>query len=326
VNRFPTAALHLLGVGILMTFAASVSAQQAYPGKPIRIITPFPPGGSTSILARLIGQKLTDSWGQQVIVDNRGGGNTIIGTEALARSAPDGYTLIHTNTSLVVVPQMIHTSYDPVRDFAPIATLVSSEFVLLVHPSVPANNVREFIALAKSMPGKLNYASSGSGSPNHLAAASFELLAGVKMEHVPYKGTGPSIVDLLAGQVQLAFFGPINAMPHIKSSKLRPIAVTGEHRLAALPQLPTFTEAGLLDFSADNWQGILAPAGAPKAIVDKLSAEIAKILTMPDIKESIALQGAVPFASTPEQFAAFIKAEVPKWANVIKAANVKLEE
>ena len=319
------AVARILAASVLIAFAGSLAAQQPYPNKPIRLITPYPPGGSTSVLARLVGQKLTEAWGQQVLVDNRGGGNTIIGTEALVRSAPDGYTLILTTSTHVIVPQLVSTPYDPIKDFAPIATLDSSEFVLVLHPSVPANNLQEFIALAKSKPGQLNYATSASGSIGHLGIELFSIMTGVRMQHIPYKGAGPALTELIGGQVQLFFAVPTNVVPHIKSGRLKGIAVTGATRLSAVPQVPTFTEAGLPGLSVDNWQGMLAPVGTPKEIIDKLSTEIAKILTMPDTKERLDSQGVEPFISTPEHFAALLKADMAKWGKVIKTANIRRE-
>jgi len=325
MNAF-NAVVRMAMVGVLMAIAGSVAAQQAYPNKPIRLITPYPPGGATSVVSRLVGQKLTESWGQQVIVDNRGGGNTIIGSEAVAKSPPDGYTLLLVNSALVIIPNLLSAPYDVIKDFAPVATVTSIGLILVLHPSVPASNLQEFIALAKSRPGQLNYASSGSGNSNHLVGELFQSLTGVRIQHVPYKGAGPGLTDLLGGQVQLYFASPPSAVPHIKSGRLKAIAVTGATRLSALPEVPTFTEAGLSDLNADSWQGILAPAGTPSAVIDKLSTEIAKILAMPDIKERLVSQGMAPFISTPEQFAMLLKSDFAKYAKIIKTANIKLDD
>ncbi len=309
-------------VGVLMALAGAAAAQQAYPVKPIRFILPYAAGGNTSVLARLIGQKLTESWGQQLIVDNRAGGNTIIGTEALTKAPPDGYTILMTTATHTILNPV---PYDPIKDFAPVATLTSSEKVLVIHPSLPANNLREFIALAKSKPGELNYSSPGAGGVQHLAGELFNLLAGVKMQHIPYKGGGQAVTDLIAGEVQLSFQNSIAVIAHIKSGRLRGIAVSGETRLASLPQIPTFTEAGLPGFGVNTWFGILAPAGTPKEIIDKLSKEIARILNLPDIRHRLAALEMYPFISTPEQFAALMKADMAKYAKVIKAANIQLQ-
>jgi len=314
----------VIALGAVALAAPLAAAQQDYPNKPIRFIVPFPPGGSTDPVARLIGQKLTESWGQQVIVDNRPGGNTIIGTEALAKSAPDGYTMSLATSTFVISPHLVPSlPYDSFKDFAPVATLASSEFVLVLNASVPANNLQEFIALAKSRPGGLNCASTGTGSANHLASEFFNMLAGIKTQHIPYKGGGPALTDLLGGLVQMAFNPPLAYLPHIKTGRLKAIAISGESRHSSLPQVPTFTEAGLPGYSIGYWIGVLAPTGTPKAIIDKLSTEIGRILAMPDTKEKIAVQGMDSFISSPEQFAALTKADMAKWGKVIKAAGIK---
>ncbi len=318
--------VRLLMAGMLMGLAASVAAQQDYPGKPIRFITPFAPGGSTSIVTRLIGQKLTESWGQQVIVDNRPGGNTIIGTEVLAKSPPDGYAIILVLNSHIINPLLIaNLPYDTIKDFAPVATVVSAEYLLVISPAVPANTLQEFIALAKSKPGQLNYASGGSGGVTHLASELFNMTVGAKIQHIPYKGTGPALTDLMGGQVQMYLCNPAGAIPHVKNGRLKAIAVSGKNRLQALPQVPTFEEGGLPGLNARTWQGVLAPAGTPKPIINKLSSEMAKIMVMPDIKDKLVSQGLQPFYSNPEQFAALMKADMAMFAKVIKAANIKLE-
>ncbi len=324
--RFFAAPIRLLVLSLLLAFAGSASAQQGYPNKPIRFIVPYAPGGSTSNVARLIGQKLTEAWGQQVIIDNRPGGNTVIGSEALAKSPPDGYTISLAASTHATIPHLLASlPYDPIKDFTPVATLVTTQLVLVLHPSVPANNLQEFIALAKSKPGQLNFASVGTGSSTHLAGELFNIVAGVKMQQVPYKGTAPALTDLIGGQVQLNFDTPITSIPHIKSGKLKAIAITGKTRLAALPQVPTFAEAGLPNYDFQIWMGVLAPAGTPKEIVNKLNTEIAKILTMPDMKEKLVSQGLDPLISTPDQFAALIKSDMAKFGQIIKTANIKLE-
>jgi len=320
------AVMRMVTAGVLMAIAGTTAAQQDYPNKPIRFIVPFPPGGSTDPIARLIGQKLTESWGQQVIVDNRPGGNTIIGTEALAKSPPDGYTMLTATSTFVISPHLVpNLPYDSFKDFSPVATLTITEMVLVLNASVPANNLQELIALAKSKPGQLNCASSGTGSANHLASEFFNLQAGIKTQHVPYKGGGPVLADLLGGIVQMAFSPPLAFLPHIKSGRLKPIAVSGETRHPSLPQVPTFAEAGLPGYSIGYWIGVLAPAGTPKAVIDKLSNEIGRILARPDTKEKIALQGMESFISTSEQYAALLKADTAKWGKVIKTANIKLK-
>jgi len=324
---FPAAMARILLAGVLMALAGAVTAQQAYPSKPIRFITPYPPGGSTTTVMRVVGEKLTERWGQPVIVDNRPGGNTIIGTDALAKSAPDGYTIMLTTSAHTINPNLFHNlPYDPIKDFAPVATVYSSEFLFAMNPSVPANNLKEFIALAKSKPGQINYASTGAGSPNQLAAELLDMMVGIKMQHIPYKGSGQAIADLLGGQVQLYLTPPLPAVPFVKSGKLKAIAVSGASRLPALPQVPTFTEAGLPGFDINIWYGILAPAGTPKDIVDKMSAEVGKILALPEVKEKLVALGVDPLIATPDQFAALLKSDMAMYAKIIKAANIKLED
>ncbi|RPI44392.1 MAG: tripartite tricarboxylate transporter substrate binding protein [Betaproteobacteria bacterium] len=307
-------------------FAAPVGAQPAYPVKPIRVITPYGPGGTTDILSRMVGPKLTESWGQQVIVDNRPGGNTVIGSEALVKSAPDGYTLICILTSHVIVPNLVSTPYDAVKDFAAVATIAKTQLVLVTHPSVPVKTVKELIAFAKSKSGELNYGSGGSGTVTHLAGEYFNMLAGVKIQHIPYKGSAQALTDLIGGQVHMYYSPPIVALPHIKSRRLHAIAVTGDARLDVLPQAPTIQEAGLKGFEIKIWYGMLAPAATPRPIIDKLGADIGKVLVMPDIRDRLVSQGMEPFVSTPDQFAALVKADFAKYAKIIKTANIKLQQ
>ena len=319
------AVARMVMAGLLVALAGPGAAQQDYPGKPIRFITPYAPGGATDVIARIVGQKLTESWGKPVPVENRAGGNTVIGTEVVARSAPDGYTIILVGITHVANASLIRTSYDAIKDFATVATVTSNETVLVIHPSVPANTLQEFIALAKSKPGQLNYATSSTGGPTHLPAELFNIVAGVKTQQIPYKGGGPAMTDLLGGQVHMIFAIPSNVVAHVKSGKIKAIVVTGETRLSALPQVPTATEAGLSGFEGKNWYGILAPAGTPVPIINKLSAEIARILALPDVREKLLGQGMEPFYSTAEQFAALMKTDLAKYAKVIKTANIKMD-
>ena len=310
----------------LQTMIAGPSVAQLYPNKPIRFITPYPPGGGTSVVARIVGQKLTEKWGQQVLVDNRGGGNTIIGTEIGAKASPDGYTILFVDSTLAILPNFSSSlPYDTLRDFAPVATLTRIPFMLVLHPSVSANNLQELLALAKSKSGQLTYASSGNGGQGHLAMEVLSQLTSVKLQHIPYKGGGPALTDLLGGHVQMHINVPINLIGPVKSGRLKAMAITGESRLAALPQLPTFAEAGVPNFDVSYWQGVVAPAGTSPLIVDKMSTELAKILSMSDVKERLNSQGADPFISNPQQFAAMIKAELMKYGKVIKVANIKLD-
>jgi tripartite-type tricarboxylate transporter receptor subunit TctC len=306
--------------------ACTALAQSAYPSKPIRIISPYPAGGTTDILARLIGPKLTERWGQPVIVDNRPGGNTVIGSEALVRSAPDGHTLLSILTSHVIVPNLAPTPYDVIKDFAAVATIANTQLVLVVHPSVPAQNVTELIALAKTRPGQLNYGSGGSGTVTHLAGEYFNMLGGVKIQHIPYKGSAQALTDLIGGQVHTYFSPPIVALPHIKSQRLRAVAASGGKRIAALPDVPTASESGYKGFELAIWYGLLAPAATPGTVIEKLNAEIAKVLATPDIRDKLLSQGMEPFTSSPDQFAALVKADAAKFVKIIKTANIKLEQ
>jgi len=309
----------------LIVLCAPAAAQQAYPNKPIRLLVPYAPGGSSSISARLMGQKLSEAWGQQVIVENRPGGNTIIATEALAKSTPDGYTVLLLDSSHAILPHLMPLPYDPVKDFATVAGVHSQDFVIVLNPAVPANNFDEFIALAKSKPGQLNYASPGAGGIQHLAGELFSSMAGIKMQHVPYKGSGPIMPDLMSGQVQLSFQSPAVSMPFVKSGKLKAIAVTGTTRVPALPQVPTIAESGLAGYEVQAWFGLVAPAGTPGDIIGRISREVARIEALPEFREKLLEMGMKPFVNTPEQFAALIKADTAKYAKIIKDANIKFE-
>ncbi len=320
------AMVHMVMAGVLMAIAAPVAAQQAYPNKPIRFIVPYAAGGGTDTVTRLLAPKMTESMGQPVIVDNRPGGNTIIGTDALAKSPADGYTILFMGTSHVVNASLLTTPYDAIRDFAPVANVSSFGLILVLPPSMPVNNLQELIALAEARPGQLNYASTGTGGSQHLTGELFSIVAGIKVQHIPYKGGAPAFTDLLGGQVQMMFAVPTVSTQYIKSGRLKAIAICSESRSSAVPQVPTFTEAGLPGLDLKNWYGILATAGTPKAIIDKLSTEIAKILALPDVKEKLLSMGLEPFYSTPEQFAVLMKADVAKYAKIIKTANIKLEK
>lgn len=317
--------LSLALLGALVTLAGAAVAQQAYPSKPIRIIVPYPPGGAMDPLARLVGPKLTDSWGQPVIVDNRPGGNSVIGTEAVAKSTPDGYTILIMGPGHIITPLLMPTPYDAIKDFAPVVTLAGYPFVLLLNPSLPANTLQEFIALAKSSPGKFNFGSAGVGSIGHLGGKLLNNAVGINMQHIGYKGTGQALTDVIGGQLQVLFSPPLIAIQHIKSGKLRAIAIGGDKRLSALPQVPTFTEAGLPGFEVKTWIGVVARAGSPKPVIDKLATEITRIVATQDFKERLDNQGLETFISTPEQFAALMKADTLMWSNLIKAENIKAE-
>jgi len=295
-----------------------------YPTKPIRLIVGFAPGGGTDTTARAIGSKLSELLGQQIIIDNRPGAAGNIAAELVAKATPDGYTLLMgTIAALAINPSLYTTKlpFDSIKDFAPITQAVDSTNILSLHPSVPANSVKELIALAKAKP--LNYGSSGVGGTGHLAGELFNTMAGVKMTHIPYKGGGPAMIDLVGGQVQLVFATAASAVPQIKAGKIKGLAVTTAKRSALMPNLPTISEAGLPGFDANNWYGVLAPAKTPRPIILRLNSEIAKVLAMPDVKNFLFNQGLDPAPGTPEQFGAYIKSEMTKWAKVVKASGAK---
>jgi len=315
---------------LIATFSSVANAATAtpgYPSRPIRWVVTFPAGGGTDIVARTLAPKLSEMLGQPFVVDNRGGASGAIGTEIVARAAPDGYTLLFgTSGALGVLPLLAsNLPYDPFRDFAAISLLVVIPQLLVVHPSIPANSVKELIALAKAAPGKLNYATSGMGSPNHLANELFNTMTGTVMTHVPYKGAAPGVTDLLGGQVQL-MFNPMPALvPHVKSGKLRALGVGGATRSPALPDVPTVAEAGVPGYEYVLWYGFFAPAKTPRPIVTRLNEHIVSILAQPDIAQRLAAQGAEARATTPEEFTRFMRAEVERLSRVIKAAKIKLE-
>lgn len=298
-----------------------------YPKRPIRLIVAFPPGGSTTVVARLLGQKLTDRLGQPVIVDNRPGANGVIACEELLKSPADGYTIaMVVNTHSINPLMMANLPYDNNKDFAAVGTLYKLELVLVAHPSVPAENLREFIALANARPGQLNFAAGDSLGLTHLAAETFNTMAGVKIQVVPYKGTGPALADTLAGHVQAYFSSPTAVIPYVKSGKLKAYGISGARRSLALPDVPTFAEAGLPGYEAGTWAGILAPAATPKDIVRQLSAEIGAIMNLPDIKEQLVSQGLDAYVTAPEQFAQLIRSDTARFEKVIKAANLKIDK
>jgi tripartite-type tricarboxylate transporter receptor subunit TctC len=318
--------LHALLAMMLIAGAGYAAAQPAYPSKPIRLIVPFPPGGSTTVVARVLSQRLQEAWGQPVVVENRPGANGVIGAEELMRSPPDGHTImLVVNTFAINAVVMKNLPYDTVRDFAPVSTLYSFELVLVGHPSIPANNLKEFIALAKAKPNAIRYASGDNGGLTHLASEMFNTTAGVKLQNVPYKGSGPALTDTVAGHVESYFSSVTAALPFIKGGRLRAFAISGKTRSPALPEVPTFAEQGLPDFDASSWAGILAPANTPKEIVAKLSAEIARIMAMPDVQQQLSGQGLDAMALPPERFGALIGADIEKYGRVIKAANIKFD-
>jgi tripartite-type tricarboxylate transporter receptor subunit TctC len=290
------------------------------------MIVPYPPGGGTDIVGRVLGQKLAEAWKQNVVIDNRGGASGNIGTELVARAAPDGYTLLVVISAFAVNPSLFEKlPWDPLRDFAPVSKVGSSAYILVVHPSVPARSVSEFIALARAKPDALSFASSGVGSPLHLAGELLKARANIKMVHVPYKGAGPALVDLLSGQIQVLFGSSSTTLQLISTHRLRALAITTPKRLPAAPDIPTMAEAGVKDCEVDGWYGVLAPAGTSRDRVRKLSDQLAVILRAPDIQASFAKEGREAQGTTPEEFSRFLAAEVAKWSRVIKAINLKME-
>ena len=315
----------VLAIALGFAAASAVSAQANYPSRPIRIISPYAPGGGNSIMARMVAQKLTEAWGQQVIVDNRPGASTIIGTELTARATPDGYTFMLAGSGHALTSLLIKTPYDPIKDFAAVATVGKNENIMVASPHAPFSNLQQLIATAKAKPGQINYATYGAGTGSHLSTELFSQMVGIKMQHIPYKGAAPAITELLGGQVQVFLSTPAPVIPHIQSGKLKGIAISGDNRADAVPNLPTFTEAGLPGFDAKGWYGVVAPTATPKAIVDKVSVEIGRFLLLPEIRKLLNGQGVEPYIHTPEQFAGLIRSDHEKWIKVIKAANIKLD-
>ena len=309
-----------------LLLVASSALAQNYPAKPIKIVVPFPAGGIADLYARLIGARLTESWGQPILIENRTGAGGNIGADAVAKSAPDGYTLVTGSfgTHAVNVSLFASMPYDPVKDFAPIILIIEAEGLLVVHPSVPAQSVPELIAYGRANPGKLTFASAGMGTASHLAGELFKTMAHVEMTHVPYKGNVPAITDMLAGQTSLLFGTMPTVLPHAKAGKLRALATIGTERSAAAPDLPTVAET-LPGFDVNNWVGLLAPAGTPNDIVRKWNAEVNRVMQGADIKQRLITEGARYSPNTPEQFGAFIKSEIAKWAPVVKASGARVD-
>jgi tripartite-type tricarboxylate transporter receptor subunit TctC len=318
-------------LGTVTAMAAVTAASQAmttantYPARPIRILVPTPPGGGNDIMARMAAQKMNERWSQPVVVDNRPGAGGQIAMETSARAAPDGYTLLLGTTNLTVLPSMTKVAYDPVRDFVPVSLMATSANLLLIHPGVDAKSLQQLLALARAKPGQLNYASGSVASSTQLAAELMKSMARVDITHVPYKGAGPALVDLLAGQVQMMFSNPAASAAHVRSGKLRALAATSEKRLPDFPDLPTMAESGLPGYEASTWWGILAPRNTPSPIVVQLNEVIANAITAGDVRSRIAALGAQPAGGPPQQLATLIRDEIPKWAKVIKEAGIRLE-
>lgn len=308
-------------------WAADAAWSQGFPSKPVRIVVPFGAGGTTDIVTRILGQKLGESWGQQAVVDNRGGAGGIIASELVARSLADGYTVLMGTVSTHGINLSLYKKipYDPIKDFAPVTLVATTQSVLMVNPSVPANSVKELIALARAKPGEINFGSAGFGGSQHLAGVLFNSLAGVKMTHVPYKDTAAALLDALSGRTQVMFDTLPSAMPHVKAAKLRALAVTGLKRSPSLPTLPTVSEAGVPGFETTAWYGALVPAGTPQNVIKKLNSDFVRAIKLPDVQERIISNGAEPVGSTPQQFAEFIQNELTKWAKVVRESGARVD-
>ncbi len=315
-------------VFVLFADAALSQTAQSYPAKPIRIVVPFPAGGNADIFARLLAQKMAETWPQPIIVDNRAGAAGIIGTQLVAKAPPDGYTLLLGTTGTHTTNPAVYEKlpYDPLRDFAPVSNLADSPFLLVVHPSVPVASLKELIGLAKARPGQLHYASFGAGSSAHLAGEMLRTAARIDIVHVPYKGGPPALADVVGGHVAFMFNSLPAVIPQVKAGKLRALALAAKTRAPSLPDRVTFAEAGIADFEAGSWYGVLAPAVTPKDVVARLHAEIVRILALPDVKQRFAAEGAVAIGNTPEQFVEQIRQEMARWAKVARDANVKASQ
>lgn len=313
------------GAALLLVLSAGAYAQ-SFPNRPVRLISPYPPGGGNDVLARLIAEKMGEGLGQRVIVDNRPGANTIVGTDIVAKSAPDGHTMVLVPNSFVTnVGFYSKLPYDTVRDFAPVALVALSPQMLVAHPSVAASNVKELVALAKAKPGYFSYGSSGNGSVGHLAMALFDMMAGVKMEHIAYKGTAPAVTELLGGQIPLMMSSMLSVLPHVKAGKLKLLALSTAKRSPALPDVPTVAESGVPGYEATLWYGLVAAAKTPPALIDRLSREVQTTLRDADIVDKLARQGVEPYYYGPQDFAARVRTEVPKWTKVIREAGIRAE-
>ncbi len=318
---------HLFAAAALLLPGAVLAQATNYPDRPIRLVVPFAVGGALDVVARIAGQKLTESWGRQVIIDNRLGAGGNIGAEYVAKAAPDGYTLLMSSvtTQAINMSLLSKPPYDFERDYAPASMVASAPLTLMIHPALPAKTVREFIALAKQRPGELNYFSSGVGTGTHLAAVIFDQMAGIRTTHVPYKGAGQAVTDLLSGQMQFAFTTTQIALPHVEAGRLRMLGIGSAQRFPRLPNLPTIAESGVKGFEAEQWYGVIAPRGTPAPVINKLSGELRTIVANADFQERLLSQGIVPVSSTPDAFAATIKQNIARFAKVIKELGLKVE-
>lgn len=309
----------------LACLLAQLAQAQSYPTRPIRLIVPLAAGGGMDTVARGVGLKLTESLGQTIVVDNRGGGGGSIGAELVAAAAPDGYTLIMMSSTSVIHPLMYKSRYDTLRDFAPVSQVTTQPYVIVVNPKLPIQSVKELIGYAKANPDKLNFASSGNGSLIHLATELFKSATGTRMVHIPYKGIGAAYPDIIAGNIQVIFASIISAQPHVRAQRIRALAVTGTKRAQSSPELPTVAEAGVPGFAVTQWYGVFAPAGTPRAVVDRLHREIVAVLKLPEVAARLAADGAEAVGNTPQQFGAHVRAERDKWAKVIKETGIRGE-
>jgi tripartite-type tricarboxylate transporter receptor subunit TctC len=315
----------IIGIASAGWNPSALAQSIAYPSRPVRLIVPFAAGGGLEITARSIGQKLTAKRGQSIVIDNRPGAATIVGTDIASKATPDGYTLLMITTTFAINPSLYSKlPYDPLRDFAPVTQINSVPNILVVNPSLAAQSVRDLIALAKAKPGQLNYASAGAGTSPHLATELFKTMAGIDMTHIPYKGIPPAVTDVIAGRVSMLMTTTISAGPHVKSGKLRALAVTSPKRLVAMPEVPAIAET-VPGYEADAFQAMVAPAGVPRDIIRQLASDIAEIIKLPDVRERITADGAEPIGSTPEAFAAFLKRETAKWGKVVRDSGAKAE-
>jgi tripartite-type tricarboxylate transporter receptor subunit TctC len=310
--------------GVLLALAAPATAQSDYPNRPVRLIIPFPPGGSNDVVGRMIGEQLGKQLGKQVVIDNRGGAGGVIGTEMASKAAPDGYTLLVISLAHAVNPWLYKLPYDPIKDFAPIGVMGSGPNVVAVNPTLPVNSIKELVALAKSKPGDIQYASAGVGSFQHLGGELFKLEAGVDMLHVPFKGGGPSMIDVIGGHTKVVFSSLVQTTPHIKTGKLKALGVGSKERSKVLPDVPSVSEAGVPTYEAVNWWGIVAPAGTPQPIIDKLHAALTAAQDSAEVEKQFAAEGAVVIKS-PKEFGAFMVSEMNKWQQVVKKGNIKAE-
>jgi tripartite-type tricarboxylate transporter receptor subunit TctC len=321
------AAVRALCTTLMLALTPATAHAQTFPVKPIRIVVPYTPGGTSDILARVIGQKLSDAWGRPVVVENKPGANGNLGADVVAKSPADGHTLLLTDIGGLCISASVYPDlpFDPAKAFAPVVLISYSPHVLAVHPSVPAGTVKELVALAKAKPDSLTIATPGAGSAPHLAGIEFALRTGVRWTYVPYKGGSQALTDVVAGHTQMLFIGMLAAYPYASAGKLKALAVTSAKRAAVAPELPTIAESGLPGFETGSWQGVLAPAGTPPAIVGKLNAELRRILALPDVRERLAAQGTEVRAGTPESLAAFMRAEIARWGKVVKQVDLKIE-